>query len=172
MMKRTILTLVSLLIASMSFAVESATLNIKIKKGGIETSQYPVKRINENTVRVTIPKSAIPANYEWFEVLADNAVAQKGEEGFWIISRGEMGTFRCDNGKYTRVPQLPLFGMKNPRETFIGIVRGMECDMSMVIDAENGIYKIRPRWIEKRLGYLPYEDIVIDFVTLTGDDAN
>ncbi len=172
MMKKLTTLLVAFLSASVLFAVESATLNIKIKKGGIESSQYPVQRINENTVRVTIPKSAIPSNYEWFEVLADNAVAMKGEKGFWIISRGEMGTFRCDNGKYTRIPQLPLFGMQNPRETFIGIVRGMQYDMAMVIDVEDGVYKIRPRWNEKHLGYLPYEDIVIDFVTLTGDDAN
>ena len=134
-MKKLTTLLVAFLSASVLFAVESATLNIKIKKGGIESSQYPVKRINENTVRVTIPKSAIPSNYEWFEVLADNAVAMKGEKGFWIISRGEMGTFRCDNGKYTRIPQLPLFGMQNPRETFIGIVRGMQHDTLFYLSA-------------------------------------
>ncbi len=169
MMKK-LLIFISLFASMALFAVESATLTIKTKTG-TQTKVYQAERINDNTTRVTIPKGDIPKDFVQFEVLADNAFAEKGEKGFWIISRGEMGTFRLDKGRYSRNPQLPLFGISTPRETFIGIVRGMQYDMQILVDAENGIYKIRPYWSKKHMGCAPYENIVVDFVTLTGDTS-
>ncbi len=159
--------------ASCLCAVDSATLVIKKKNGGTDTRIIEATKINDSTKRITIPKSMIPDGFEWFEVVADNAVAQKGEDGFWIFGRGEMGTFRADKGSYmNRISQIPIFGMKNPRETFLAVVRGMQYDMQMCVNVDSGIYKIRPRWNFSHMGYLPYEDIVIDFITLKGDDAN
>ncbi len=154
------------------YAVDSATLVIKMKNGSTESRVIEATKVDENTKRVVVSKSAIPQGFDWFEVVADNAVAEKGEDGFWIFGRGEMGTFRVEKGAYmNKSAQIPIFGMKTPRETFLGIVRGMAYDMLMCVDVENGIYKLRPRWNFKHMGYQPYEDIVIDFVTLTGKDA-
>ncbi len=169
-MRRLLITLLSFFGATL-FAVESATLTIKTKTD-TQSKVYQAMRIDEKTTRIRIPKNDIPENYEWFEVLADNAIAEIGEEGFWIFGRGEMGTFRVKNGAYmNKVSQIPIFGMKTPRETFLGIVKGMQFDMLMCVDSIDGIYKLRPRWNFKHMGYQPYEDVVIDFITLEGYDA-
>lgn len=156
-----------------AFCVERADLIVKLKDGSTVKKVFDAVEIEKNTRRISVPKSAIPEGFEWFEIIADNAWAKNGEQGFWIFGRGEMGTFRLNEGAYmNREAQIPIYGMRTPRETFLAVVRGMQMDMKMCVDVKDGIYRIRPRWNFRNMGYAPYEDIIIDFISLFGEDAN
>ena len=171
-MRKIIALLTVMSLASAAFAVESATLNIKRKDGTVSSKQIQTERVNDTTTRIRIPKGEIPADFEYFDVVADNAIAQKGEEGFWIMDRGQMGTFKDDNGTYRTTPQLPIYGVQTSRETFLATITGLQWEPTLIAQVQNGLYTIFPRWEFKHMGYKPYEDVVIDFITLTGDDAN
>lgn len=41
----------------------------------------------------TIRKESVPLNTKTVEVMCDRFFAQKGEDGFWIMGRGETGRF-------------------------------------------------------------------------------
>ena len=154
-------------------SVESATVITKLKDGPTETRLVQAQRIDDNTSRIIVTAHSIPEDFEYLDIVADNAVAEKGEDGFWIFPRGEMGTFRLDNAKYQRESnQLPIYGMQTPRGTFLAIIKGLQLENWLIVEAKNGVYKIFPRWQAHYIGFQPYEDIVIDFITLTGDDAN
>ena len=158
---------------SLCYGVESANVIIKLKDGKVMERTVKAVKVAEGVNRITVPADSVPEGFEYLDIVADNAVARKGEEGFWIFSRGEMGTFRVDNGVYYRGRSpLPIYGMKNPRETFVAIIKGMEIDKIYYVQAVNGVYKIFPRWKSAYSGDKIYEDISIDFITLTGDDAN
>ncbi len=172
------LLILSFFFYSTSFAVDTVTIVIKKKNGGSSTRLVQSRKINENTNRIIIPASSIPENFMYLDVLADHAIATKGEDGFWIAPRGEMGTFRLGESslKFTHnhLGQLfmPIFGMQTPRETFVAIIKGLQLEHELIVKAENGEYRFFPRWSAKIIGFKPYEDIIIDFVTLKGEAAN
>lgn len=172
-MKKIIAIALSALAFSACYAVESAKVVITTKDGKTTERTVKAEKVSPDTARVVVPASSIPAGFDTVDVIADTAVARKGEEGFWIFSRGEMGTFRLDNGVYSRsLSPLPMYGMKNPRETFIAVLRGMEYDRHFFVSAKKGVYTIFTRWKSDYVGGKIYEDIVIDFITLKGADAN
>ncbi len=73
-------------------SVESATVITKLKDGPTETRLVQAQRIDDNTSRIIVTAHSIPEDFEYLDIVADNAVAEKGEDGFWIFPRGEMGT--------------------------------------------------------------------------------
>lgn len=171
-MKKIVLAITMMSFLSAAFAVENATLNIKLKNGTVVSKIIPAQKRSDGSARIRVPKEEIPEGFVYFDIIADNATAMKGEDGFWIFGRGEMGKFKLDNGKYRVYPQLPMFGMKNPRETFMAAITGLQWEPALMVTAVNGMYSIFPRWEYKHMGYMPYEDIVVDYYPLTGDDAN
>jgi hypothetical protein len=104
-------------------------------------------------------------------VLPDFASARIGEDGFFVMPNGRLGTFRETNGvEKLAASCMPLFGMKTPRMTFAAVVTGMPYNYSLVARAANGVYTLAPvfdRGMDK-----PYEDIAVSFYPLTGDQAN
>ena len=61
-------------------------------------------------------------------VTPDFARARKGDDGFWVFSSGECGTFRCDEGKAecNRWQLMSVYGMKTPERTFAAIVKKLK----------------------------------------------
>lgn len=168
-----ILALLSFFACSASLAVESATVVIKTKDGKTQTRVVKAQKIDADTNRIVVSAKDIPDNFEYLDVVADTATAKKGEPGFWIFARGETGSFKLDKGRYVnRDNRMPIFGMRTPRETFVAIIKGLKLENWLVAEADKGVYKVYPRWDADYMEFKPYEDIVIDFVTLRGKDAN
>jgi hypothetical protein len=65
---------------------------------------------------------------------------------------------------------MPLFGIKNSRFCFAAIVTGMPYDYVTVAGVRANQYYAYPRFVTQ--GDLPYEDIVVEYHFLSGDDAD
>ena len=76
---------------------------------------------------------------------------------------------------------MPIFGMNTPRGAFAAIVRGLKYEQFPTVEANNGKYKVFPRFfisdpdcntrakISRTIAFDPYEDIVVDFYPLPKD---
>ena len=158
--------------ASIVDAIESVTVVATLNDGREISNVFPTERIDENTTRIKIPKKSIPQDCKYLDFFADNAVAQKGDEGFWILNRGLMGYFNKDNGAYKAPKQymyLPYYAMKSPQENFIAVIDGMRFEFNVNVEVVDGVYKMFPRWYISDIGFAPYEDIVITYYTLPKD---
>lgn len=114
----------------------------------------------------------LPPGIKHVVVLPDFARARIGDDGYFVMPNGELGTFRETNGERTvkTFMPMPVYGMKNPRATFVAIVTGMPYAYTLVTQAKDGRYSIYPRF--ELNGRPAYDDIVILFKMLTGDDAD
>lgn len=106
------------------------------------------------------------------ELTPDFARAKKGDPGFWAVSSGELGTFRCDNGVLNcrRWQLMSFYGMQTPERTFVAIVRKLKYYFTTRVVAENGAYRMSCV-LENELASRPYEDLEIEFRRLDGPDA-
>lgn len=120
----------------------------------------------------TIKKESVPLNTQSVEVMCDKFFAKKGDAGYWIKGRGELGLFDrasfCHTTSRTRV-YMPYYGWKNPSGTYLAIVEGMRFDFDiMVCSAKDGLYRAFPRWNLDDLGTCgrPFEDMTVVFYDL------
>ncbi len=149
-----------------------------------EVEVIKLQKQKDGALRVRIPADKISKGAQIIEIVADFMSAKKGEAGYYVMPDGRMGTFRLDNGfvddahrlkasgKHWIRPfsVLPIFGMKNERGTFVGVIKGLNLESSCTTEAKAGTYSIYPRFYIKEIGSKPYEDIIIDFYSL-GKDA-
>ena len=114
----------------------------------------------------------IPAGIKYIEVLPEFATAARGEDGYFVMPNGELGTFHEQTGERTakNYMPMPVFGMKNPRATFVAIVTGMPYAYRLVAQAKAGKYRIFPRF--ELEGRAAYDDIAIEYHLLTGEQAD
>ena len=171
-MKKTLIASLILTSISMLYGIENVKILTTSKDNRVMTKEVKATQIAENVTQIVIPAKEIDPNCRYFDVMADNAVAKKGDEGFWILNRGLLGYFNKDNGAY-RASQaymyLPYYAMKTPNETFIGIIDGMRFEFGVNVEVEDGKYKMYPRWYIDRMGFAPYEDITITYYKLPKD---
>ncbi len=132
----------------------------------------------KGVVTVTVKRGDLPAGVEWVSVLPEFARATRGEPGYYVTPDGYLGSFRLTNATcmvggpsvfYGR-NFMPIFGMKNPRATFVGIVATMRFEYDLHVQAKNGVYTIAPRF--HVAGFVPPDDLTIHYVLLTGKDAD
>ncbi len=155
---------------SIASAVESANLVITKHNGETETKQVQLEKLRDGISKLVVKKSDVPADTNTIDVVVDNAQAIKGEKGFWLSQRGYLGEFIDDNGVFSCWEgrfDLPYYGMKNERETFIGMVDGMRWQCSFRVEAKDGVYTVFPRFrIDVGNGFDFYEDLVITYYKL------
>ena len=156
-----------------AFAADNVELKFFGKDGSVVEKKVELAELGGGVERLVVPIRDIPVDCKRLEVHHQYANAKKGDEGYWVFPNGMMGTFRLDNGKYSlgRSP-LQVQGVKTKAKTFAAVVKGMKYEYSMEVVADKGNYKIFPSFNIAQMGFAPYEDIVIDYYTLKGDDAN
>ena len=105
-------------------------------------------------------------------ITPDFATARKGEEGFWVVSTGQLGTFRCDKGRFVCAsPSMSMYGMKTPRRAFVAIVKSLKYYFKTEVEAKGGSYAMSCV-LDGELCREPYEDFEIEFRTLEGGEAS
>ena len=169
---KTIILLSSILVASHVWAIDFVDLKITKKNNDIEIKRVVLEKINDTTSRLVIKKSDITDDVQLIDIFADNAKSKKGDEGFWIMQRGELGYFNRENMSYSagrRYVYLPYYAMKTPTETFIGVIEGMRFEFNVNVESKNGKYVMYPRWYIGDIGAKPYEDIVITYYKLSNN---
>ena len=138
----------------------------------VEIKTMAVEPDAKGVVKVLLKRGELPPNVATVAVLPDFASAKMGEDGYFVMPNGELGTFREQNGERTarNYMPMPLFGMKNPRATFAAIVTGLPYDFKLVTRAKEGVYTIAPSF--ELGGREAYDDIAIEYHLLTGDQAD
>ncbi|MDX9980360.1 MAG: DUF5696 domain-containing protein, partial [Lentisphaeria bacterium] len=159
------------------FAAETparrAMIAVTAKDGTVTRSERNLPPAEQGAYRLVIPASEIGPETNYIDLHFELAEAKRGDEGYFVLSDGRLGTFRADKGTIdVRRNPMPIFGMKTPAGTFVGIVKGLVYEFKTMVVADQGVYRMFPRFLIKDIVFAPYEDIVVDFHVLDGDDAN
>lgn len=138
--------------------------------GARESRNLPLDREGD-ILRFRWKAVDMPPALRHVEVRAEFATAATGEDGYFVMPNGHLGTFREREGEHTLGAScMPVFGMKTPRSTFVAIVTGLPHDYTLVARAEKGVYALFPRFVFN--GGPPPGDIAIDFHLLSGGAAD
>ncbi|MGN0853122.1 MAG: DUF5696 domain-containing protein [Kiritimatiellia bacterium] len=118
----------------------------------------------------TWPRAEVPANVKSIALTPDFAQARTGEKGFWVFPDNAFGTFRLQEGRLScGHMMMPMFGMQTPRGTFVAIATGLPHSMRARVAAQKGTYRVSAVF-DKDMDDV-YEDIVVEYRFLEGDDA-
>ena len=164
-MKKVILAMLSVALTTIAFALENVTIRTTYVDGKVTYDTQKFKKQNGGFYRVHIPVDKIKRHMAHIDIIADDAVATKGEHGFWVMGNGASGEFNKDSGQYQpHMCSMPIFGMKNPRGVFVAIVKGLQLEQRPRVVSEKGTYKIYTRFLIKQSAFDPYEAIIVDFL--------
>ena len=161
------------MLCSSLWAIDSAKVITTFKDNTVKEEQIALKEVEKNVFRLEIPIRKIPLNARFVDIKLSEATAKKGTSGYWVLGDGRLGSFKADNGKINeRRNPLPLYGVKKGDSAFVGIVKGLKYEFSAMVEVKNGEYEIYPRFLIEDMFFSPYEDLIIDFYTFKGKDAN
>jgi hypothetical protein len=154
-------------------ALGTATVETKTLDGSVVKNTVQLEKTDRGAMRFCMPIRAIRADVDTISVVAAGGRAQKGEAGFFVLPDGSYGTFRCENGRYD-VPwqPMPIYGMKNPRGCFVAVVKGLALEQRPFVRVKNGEYEVGSLFKIKDIGFDAYEDLVVDFYPLAGEDQS
>ncbi|MBQ3749625.1 MAG: hypothetical protein II863_19610, partial [Kiritimatiellae bacterium] len=150
----------------------TAVLNWTLPDGRAVTETCDLKTV-DGGVRLEVSRDKILSmKAKSLDITPDFARARKGDDGFWVFSSGECGTFRCDEGKAecNRWQLMSVYGMKTPERTFAAIVRKLKYYFTTRVTAKGGEYRMSCV-LGEELCRAPYEDFEIEFRMLEGKEA-
>lgn len=153
---------------------QTVLVKIKTTDGKVETREVALAPQPDGSQRLFLASDSFPEKLVGFDIIHPRFLAQKGESGFWLFPRGEYGEFDCDNGEFIyRQLIMPFYGVQTPRGTYIGIAKTFRFGFFTRVGAKDGKYSLvlgSKLW--KAEGVKPYEDVIVDFYRLEGDDAD
>ena len=145
-----------------------------IMKIPVETTE------SDGVLTAVIKKENIPAETHNLDFMTEYGNAEETEIGYMVSPRGDpeenINYALCrfkkqeDNEFIVHDSAIALFGVKKEDMCFAAIVTGMRCDYDTVVGVKNGVHYIYPRF--KLDGDGAYEDVSVEYHTLTGKDAN
>ena len=153
---------------------EVAVVSFTKNDNTVESRTVALKNMPDGAARLVVPADSVPSDAKLLDIVHQNFTAQKGEDGFWLFPRGEYGVFDSDKGVFSfKSLVMPFYGIQTPRGTYIGIVKGFRFGLFTRVSADKGKYTLSMRSdLYKTPGIKPYEDIIIDYYKLEGNDAN
>ena len=169
-MKFGTMTALAVLCAAVAHSAE-VTVEMAGADGKTVRTSVPVAFRDGKTVFAFAKDKVVPG-VKRFRLTADFLTAKAGEPGYWVLSNGELGDFTAAKDATHSAPYLPMafYGMKTPRGAYVAIVRGMPFEFGVEVEVKGGTYSLHHRIDELSFGV--YEDVVIEFIRLEGDDAN
>ena len=169
-----IFTVILLFGALSAFPFGGATIRYLEKGKTVKTENVTLPEVEPGVWRLRIPAKDIPRNTV-VQIIFDEGTAQKGEDGYIVTPDSQMATFALEKGGVSRAFTIPLTGMKTPRACYAAIVKGLRFEGSTQIKIENGVYEhsINFNIADDQIpGGKAYEDIIVDYYKLEGDNAN
>lgn len=153
----------------------TATALIRGDNGKTELKRWELTGVKrpDGGIAFTVKLADLPDNAFDVRIIPSCSKAKKGEKGWWMEQRGEIGSFNQDD--FTRNLHhgwiyMPYFAMKTPRDTFIAIAEGMRFEHNILIRAYGGEYFGCPVWQIADIGSAPYEDMTLVVYQLPMDD--
>ena len=139
-----------------------------------KSENHPVRHDSEG--RVVLKVSSIPKDARTICFHDDFFTACAGDPGFFLMPSVSYChdtmltkfTDREDQEGIYRDNDMPLYASAKDGKAVLAVVEGMEMEYELVIGVKAGHYYIYPRF---RLESGMYEDIVIRYFELSGDDA-
>ena len=146
------------------------------KPSRTELRAVEMSRLDGSGWRVSVPKAEIPADATCVDVVAPFMTASKGDEGWWMQARGTYGRFDKDVGTYSVYRQLmPVYAVKRGGTLWYAHVKTWRFNYDFVTTAKDGRYETFARFrcdnVHKFFRSY-YDDIVVDFHRLDGEDAD
>ena len=153
----------------------TATALIRGDNGKTELKRWELTGVKrpDGGIAFTVKLADLPDNAFDVRIIPSCSKAKKGEKGWWMEQRGEIGSFNQDD--FTRNLHhgwiyMPYFAMKTPRDTFIAIAEGMRFEHNILIRAYGGEYFGCPVWQIADIGSAPYEDMTLVVYQLPMDN--
>ncbi len=172
------LTLVIFVWASLSTSVfaENVSAVIKYKNGEQIELPLELQRRDNGAMRARIKKEDIADNVEYIDIINKNFTAKKGDTGYWLGHRGQRGFFTRNKGAWTTNVYnnhhlIPIQGFKTEAGMNVAWIKGLRFEVESRVEVKNGEYKMFPRFRISKIGFAPYEDVIVDFYNL-GKDAD
>ena len=169
-------------ISTQAGVLEDVTYRITYADGRVESRAAKAETLPNGACRARFRTIDMTDDMKWIDVISAAAVVPKCD-GYWTIGDCRWGRFNRDEavpepGKkkpretFTSMWRMPIFGVKTPEQCFVAIVKGMPLEQKQYVRVEKGVYTVFARYDLPRIEFRPYEDIVVDFHPLAGDDAN
>ena len=151
-----------------------ATMRVTYKDGTRETRHVPLVCQPDGAWRFELRPIDMSADATTIDLVSNAAVRRKGDPGWWMVDDGRWGTFTHNtNGTVVSNGRMPFFGMKTAEgKAWFAIVKGMRYETKDRIESRNGAYRMCASLKLSSVGFNPYENWVIDFYELSGDDAS
>lgn len=134
---------------------------------------YELVKCDEG-LRLTIPKGDIADDVWGIEVLPTFMKAKRGDDGYWLSSRGVYGLFDKSEGSFRKSKQqMPIYALKRGATMWWGHVKKWRFDYQHIVRVTNGEYEsvLRFRADGVRKYFDLYNDIVVDYHCLQGEEA-
>ena len=94
-------------------------------------------------------------------------------EGYWVLGDYNYGRLTRTKGEHeARRQRMPIFGAVSAKGAFVAIQKTLRGEFTQKVRVMNGVYRLSPRYQIEKMEFDPYDDIIIDYYPLTGDDAN
>lgn len=105
-------------------------------------------------------------------VTPDFARAEAGDDGYFVFPNGMLCKFpESEDRSYSLSwQQMPISGSFTPNGNYMAIVKGLRMENKLIDRLEKGHYSLSYLFSFKDIE--PYEDIVIDWYELKGNDAD
>jgi len=112
------------------------------------------------------------------DFMPDHLTARAGDDGYLVVPHGHRwsGSFislfteRPDTEFVSSGCILPFFGIRQEGQAVLAVITGMPYDFEVVASVTGGRYRIFARF--QLDGDAPYEDLSIQYILLSGQDAN
>ena len=161
-------------VLSLGAAVDKVkVITTYVDKRPAEEKVMELQKQPDGAMRLYIPIRDIAKGTDVIEIRPDFAKAKKGEDGYAIFTPNQACSYTQENGRVEqRRMALGVTGMKTERDTFAAIHKGLRYEYSTVLEAKDGKYEMYYRFLINEMYFDPYEDIIIDFYPLHGEEAN
>ena len=165
------------MISSVAFASSNYYDSVEVittkTDGTTTTAKQRLEKQPDGAYRFKVPIKKLTSDILSIDVIGEFAKAKMGEEGYFVMPPNSVGSFVHESGIYhQRRMGLPIFGMKNPRTTWVAIVKGLRFEFEGRVEVKNGNYVQFPRFLIKGIEFAPYEDLIVDFYELKGKNAD
>ncbi len=149
----------------------TATVKIVCKDGTTLEDKIELEKRADGALRATIKAADILDNIKHIDIISDNFKAKKGDAGYWLGHRGQLGFFTRDKGVWTTNVYnnhhlIPILGFKTSRGMNVAWIKGLRFEAESRVEVKNGEYVMFPRFRIAEIGFAPYEDAVVDFYNL------
>ena len=162
-MKKLLSILVGVFIITVASA-NVATVDFTYENKTEQKRTYKIQRIDENTLRLHIPKSEIPKDVMRADITMDFAKVSVGSEGYYLLPRGEIVDFNAPKGEFIAGKLvMPFVAMKTSDKVFWAYIKTMRHEVwsNAICDGKSFSPVLSYRFDKTPAG--AYDDIVIDF---------